>query len=86
MLAVIPMCSLSNIHSGTGTIKYMTFEDGFYIIASDRGEAYDLINDEDYPSFLKDGLRVRFCVKVPEEWVSFHECGNPAEILSIGEL
>jgi hypothetical protein len=86
-LACLTGCSVFNIASGKGTVKYATFEGGFYYIKSDKGESYDLTNDEDYPSFQKDGLRVRFTVKTLDTRNFTHNWAvEQAEILSIEEL
>jgi hypothetical protein len=68
-------------HMMTGTIRYHSFEGGFYGIVADSGEGYDPIN---LPAeFARDGLRVRFQVKEKKGKVSFHMWGKIVEIVRI---
>jgi hypothetical protein len=87
LLVCFTGCSVFNIASGKGTMRYATFEGGFYYIESDKGENYDLTNDEDYPSFQKDGLQVSFTVKTLGTKDAIHNWGaEQAVIISIEEL
>jgi hypothetical protein len=72
------------ICSGTGEIRYLDFECGFYGIVSDDGRCYDPVN---LPSeFKNDGLQINFKVKVLENQISFHMWGTLVEILEIGVM
>jgi len=72
------------IASGTGTVKYLDLELGFYGIFSDDGEHYDPVNlDEE---FKVDGLRVRFTAKILESQFSFHMWGKLVSIIYVQKL
>jgi L-ascorbate metabolism protein UlaG (beta-lactamase superfamily) len=65
----------------TGQIKFLNIEGGFYGILADDGQKFDPLN---LPAqFKKDGLRVRFAVKVKEGMASFHMWGKIVEIVNI---
>jgi hypothetical protein len=49
--------------SGSGTVRFLTIEGGFWGIVGDDGENYDPLALD--PAFQKEGLRVRF-EAVPE--------------------
>lgn len=62
------------ICSGTGEIRYLDFECGFYGIVSDDGRCYDPVN---LPSeFKNDGFQINFKVKVLKIRLVF-TCGVP---------
>jgi len=73
-----------DIISGTGTIKYIDLEGGFYGIIADNGERYDPINLNQ--EFQVDGLRVRFEAKIRDDIVGIHMWGVLIEILKIEKL
>ncbi len=64
----------------SGTIRYLTFEGGFYGIAGDDGVNYDPINLPD--NFMMDGLRI-FLTAIKREGYSYHMWGIIIEIISI---
>ncbi len=66
---------------GTGTVKLLGFEGGFYGIVGDDGNNYDPLNLSD--EFKKDGLKVKFIIKPAENQVGFHMWGQIVEIISI---
>ena len=71
------------IISGTGTIKYIPLEGGFYGIESEKGEKYLPLN---LPAeFRKDGLRVWFKGKL-REVTTIYGWGKPIEILEIKKV
>ena len=73
-----------NIVEGTGTMKYLDFEGGFYGIVADDGQHYDLLN---LPSeFEEDGLRVSFRGKIRNDLASFHMWGNIIKLIYIKKL
>jgi hypothetical protein len=72
------------IISGTGTVKFINIEGGFYGIIGDNGEHYDPINLSQ--DFQFDGLRVRFEAKIRNDLFSIHMWGTLIEILKIEKL
>ena len=73
-----------NNNDETGTIQYNDFEEGFYGIVGDDGEAYDPIN---LPTeFEEDGLRVKYTIEILEDQVGFHMWGTIVEIIEIEKL
>jgi hypothetical protein len=75
----------SNMVSGTGVIKFLSFEGGFYGILSDDGERYDpscRLNSE----FQVDGLRVRFQVQIMHGFMGIHMWGKIAKVLQIEKI
>ena len=79
---VVPLPPI--IWSGTGEVKYIDIEGGFYGIVSNDGRCYDPIN---LPSeFMNDGLQINFKVKILENQISFHMWGTLVEILEIGVM
>jgi hypothetical protein len=69
---------------GVGTVRHMSFEDGFWGIVSDDGLHYDVGNLPQ--EFQVDGLRVRFSVNVVHDVLSFHMWGQIAHLVSIERL
>jgi len=78
-----PVEEISDI-SGTGTVKFLDFEGGFYGIISDNGENYDPINLS--KEFQVDGLRVRYDARKRENMASFHMWGTIIEIINIERI
>jgi len=75
------LAASEEIIKGTGTIRYIPLEGGFYGIVGDDGKNYDPVNLKE--EFRKDGLRVRFEAKVRKDLVSFHMWGRLVEIIRI---
>lgn len=74
---------------GKGTIKYLSFEGGFYGIVGDDGKHYDPLNLPQ--EFRVDGLRVRFTAArdhavMTDNIVSFHMWGYIVRLISIEKL
>ena len=69
---------------GTGTIRYIDLEGGFYGIETDAGEKLDPVNLR--TEFEQDGLRVRFRVRMVKEVMTIHQWGSPVEILEMEAL
>jgi hypothetical protein len=69
--------------SGTGTIRFLSFEGGFYGIVSDDGKHYDPSNLS--PEFQVNGLRVKFVVSILHV-ATYHMWGVPVWILHIEKL
>ena len=68
---------------GTGTIKFISIEGGFYGIVGDDGKNY-LANLP--PEFKEDGLRVRFEGKIRDEMASIQMWGPIIETTKIEKL
>jgi hypothetical protein len=81
---VLSGCIEKDIVEGTGEVKYIDLEGGFYGIVSDDGENYDPLNLPD--EFKQDGLRVRFKARVAKNQNSFHMWGKLVYILEIEKL
>jgi len=72
------------IISAEGTVKYLSFEGGFYGIVADDGTRYD--PGESLPEkFKRDGLRVRFKAR-PKEGFTIRMWGRLIEIEEIEEI
>ncbi len=72
---------IGDIVEGTGTIKYLSFEGGFYGIVANNDKHYDPIN---LPSaFEKDGLKVVFKAKIRRDLYSYHQWGIIVELIYI---
>jgi hypothetical protein len=68
---------------GKGTVKYLSFEGGFYGIVGDDGKNYDPINMPQ--EFKVDGLRVQFTANLTH-YLSFHMWGYVVKLFSIEKL
>jgi hypothetical protein len=70
--------------SGTGTVRFVELEGGFYAIEGDDQQSYD---PTDLPAdFRTEGLRVRFTAKLRPDLASIHMAGPIVEILKIERL
>ncbi|MEW5760545.1 MAG: carboxypeptidase regulatory-like domain-containing protein, partial [Candidatus Thermoplasmatota archaeon] len=72
------------IVSGTGTIKYIDLEGGFWGIISDDNNSYDPTNLPE--EFQVDGLRVYFEAKILEDQAGIDQWGTIVEIIKIEAL
>jgi hypothetical protein len=77
-------CSRGEAVSGTGTVKYVDLEGGFYGIIGDDGQQYDPINLEQ--TYQENGLRVRFQAKIRQDIASIHMWGTIIELSKIEVL
>jgi hypothetical protein len=68
---------------GTGEVKYLNFEGGFYGIVGDDGKSYDPINMPQ--EFKVDGLRVQFTANLTD-YLSFHMWGQVVRLITIEKL
>lgn len=75
---------LDDIIEGTGTIKYLDFEGGFYGIIADNDKHYDPINLP--KEFEVNGLRVYFKAKIRKDLGSYHLWGAVIELIYIKKL
>ena len=71
----------ADVISGTGTIKQVGVEGGFFGIAGDDGQSYDPQNLPD--DFKVDNLKVRFQLKKSENQASFHMWGIIVDVVKI---
>ena len=69
---------------GTGTVRFLDFEGGFYGIFGDNGEHYDPVDLSD--EFKVDGLRVYFVARILLGFASFHMWGQLVSIVYIQKL
>jgi inhibitor of cysteine peptidase len=67
--------------SGTGTVKYIDLEGGFYGIVGDDNKQYEPMNLEQ--TYQQDGLRVRFQAKIRQDMASIYMWGKIIEITKI---
>ncbi|MCX6693728.1 MAG: hypothetical protein NT074_04145 [Methanomicrobiales archaeon] len=70
--------------SGTGTIRYIDLEGGFFGIVADSGVQY-------YPlelpaHYQSDGARVMFVVKIRDDIVTVQQWGTPVEVREMAPL
>jgi len=63
---------------GTGTIRFLAFEGGFYGIVADDSTRYD--PGELDEAFREDGLRVRFELTPQEGMMTMRQWGTPADV------
>ena len=72
---------------GTGAIRYLEVEGGFYGIVADDGTNYDPINlSSDFSEFQEDGLRVTFKGKIRDDLDSLHMWGTIIELTALEKL
>jgi len=69
---------------GTGTIRFLAFEGGFYGIVADDSTRYDPGELDD--AFREDGLRVRFELTPQEGMMTTRQWGTPADVHSIEKM
>lgn len=75
---------LNSSVSGTGTIRFIDLEGGFYGIEGDNGKKYDPMNLAD--EFKQDGLRVNFVADEKNNAASTHMWGTMVEIRKIKKI
>jgi hypothetical protein len=80
-LTALVGCGRGEAISGTGTVKYIDLEGGFYGIVGDDNKQYEPMNLEQ--TYQKDGLRVRFQAKIRQEMASIYMWGTIIEITRI---
>jgi hypothetical protein len=84
LLAQSPEPAQKGEVQGTGTVRYLSFEGGFWGIVSDDGMHYDVGSLPQ--EFQIDGLRVRFSLNIKHDAISFHMWGQIAQLVSIERL
>jgi inhibitor of cysteine peptidase len=77
-------CSRGEAVSGTGTVKYIDLEGGFYGIVGDDNKHYDPMNLDQ--TYQQDGLRVRFQARIRQDISSIHMWGTIIEITKIEKI
>lgn len=70
-----------DVISGTGTVKFIDLEGGFYGLIGDHGERYNPINLNS--EYKVDGLRVRFEAKILEDTATIQMWGTPIEVIEV---
>ena len=68
-----------------GTVRFMTFEGGFWAVRGDDNVTYDPLNSIP-ASFQVEGLRVRMEARRRDDLASVHMAGPIVEILSLSRL
>ena len=72
-----------DIARGTGSVRFLSFEGGFFAIRGDDGVTYDPTN---LPSgFERDNLRVRFEARILRDRGGIHQVGPIVDVMSIAE-
>lgn len=69
---------------GTGTIRFLEFEGGFYGIIADDSTRYDPGRLD--TAFQEDGLRVRFELTPREDMMTTRQWGTAADLHSIERI
>ncbi len=70
--------------SGTGTIRYISLEGGFYGIISDDGKKYLPVHLDQ--EFKTDGLRVAFRLRIRTDVMTIYMWGTPVEVISLKKV
>jgi hypothetical protein len=70
-----------DVVSGTGTVKFIDLEGGFYGISGDDGKNYDPVNMS--KEFQEDGLQIQFEAKIRTDVATTRMWGTPVEITKI---
>jgi hypothetical protein len=79
-LAALVGCGRGTV-SGTGTVKYVELEGGFYGIVGDDNKQYEPMNLEQ--TYQQDGLRVRFQAEIRQDIASIYMWGTIIELTKI---
>jgi hypothetical protein len=74
-----------NVVRVNGTVRFMTFEGGFWAVRGDDNITYDPISGLP-PAFQVEGLRVRLEAKRRHDAVNLHMAGPIVEIMTIARL
>ena len=83
-VATLVGCGREEAISGTGTVKFVELEGGFYGIVGDDNKQYDPINLEQ--TYQEDGLRIRFQARIRQDISSIHMWGTIIELTKIETL
>jgi hypothetical protein len=74
-----------NLVAVNGTVRFMTFEGGFWAIRGDDNVTYDPLGGLP-AAFQSEGLRVRIEARRRNDMASIHMAGPIVEIISINKL
>jgi hypothetical protein len=74
-----------NLVAVNGTVRFMTFEGGFWAIRGDDNVTYDPLGGLP-AAFQSEGLRVRIEARRRNDMASVHMAGPIVEIISINRL
>ena len=74
-----------NVVRVTGTVRFMTFEGGFWAVRGDDNITYDPIHGLP-PAFQVEGLRVRLEAKRRQDAAGIHMAGPIVEIITIARI
>jgi hypothetical protein len=74
-----------NLVAVNGTVRFMTFEGGFWAIRGDDNVTYDPLGGLP-ATFQSEGLRVRIEARRRNDMASVHMAGPTVEIISINKL
>jgi hypothetical protein len=91
LIAALPACrhalapSDPNLVTVNGTVRFMTFEGGFWAIRGDDNVTYDPLGGVP-PAFQSEGLRVRIEARRRNDMASVHMAWPMVEIISITKL
>ena len=91
LVAALPACRHAvgpddpNLIAVNGTVRFMTFEGGFWAIRGDDNVTYDPLGGLP-AAFQSEGLRVRIEARRRSDMVSLHMAGPIVEIISINKL
>ncbi len=87
VLLAAPSCRLvdSDLVRVEGTVRYYSFEGGFWAIRGDDGTTYDPLGGLP-PAWQQDGLRVFLEAKVRTDLASLHMAGPIVEIVTVRRL
>lgn len=79
-----PAEASDGIVSGTGTIRFVALEGGFYGLYAQDSTRYNPLNLED--RYRRDGLEVRFRIRLKPDQVTIQMWGTPAEVIEMEPL
>ena len=79
-----PLPPPQNVVSGTGTVRYVELEGGFYGLVDDDSTRYIPQNLSE--AYRRDSLRVRFRAVTQDSMATMQMWGTPIEILDILRL
>ena len=74
-----------NVVRVNGTVRFMTFEGGFWAVRGDDNVTYDPVNGLP-AAFQTEGLRVRLEARPRLDAASIHMAGPIVEIITIAKL
>ena len=91
LVAVLPACGSPaapadpDVVRVDGTVRFMSFEGGFWAVRGDDNVTYDPINGLP-AAFQVEGLRVRLEAKRQRDAVNLHMAGPIVQVITIARL